>query len=45
MAESELFLLNLLISLKKKIMTLTELVDYLAMTGLNSVFMAKAIAV
>ena len=45
-AESELFLLNLLISLGKKLwLWQSWFADYLAMTGLNSVFMAKAIAV
>ena len=50
-AESEAFLLNLLISLKtkKKLNQLSYFLPsndkyYLAMTGLNSVFMAKAMA-
>ena len=48
-AESEAFLLNLLISLEAKKNQLSYLLPgndkyYLAMTGLNSVFMAKAIA-
>ena len=43
--ESEPFLLNLLISLKKtKNIHLPLLKCYLAITGLNSVFIAKAIA-